>query len=236
MPVSALQPSVGPAPAAAPGTNGVPPAGFAAALQAATSRFDPTRLPTVSLGTMVSALADADADQVAQTIAAASVVELPPAPIGAGASPATPVGASPATPAVGGVAAARPVGNVAAADGSAGARVLAASERYLGVPYRWGGTSPNGLDCSGFVQRTFGDLGVKLPRVSVDQSKAGRPIASLAEARPGDLVFWYGEGNRPNHIGIYAGGNKMIHAPRTGDVVKYAEMTRGTPHAIRRVI
>ena len=57
------------------------------------------------------------------------------------------------------------------------------------MPYLWGGTDPaKGLDCSGFVQRSFRDIGVELPRVSADQARAGRPVASLAEARPGDLV------------------------------------------------
>jgi cell wall-associated NlpC family hydrolase len=120
--------------------------------------------------------------------------------------------------------------------GGQGARILAAGERYLGTPYRWGGTSQtSGFDCSGFVQRVFADLGVSLPRVSVDQARAGTPVASLAEARPGDLVFWHADGRRPNHIGIYAGDGRMLVAPRTGDVVRYQDITR-TPHVIRRVM
>ncbi|MTV27356.1 NlpC/P60 family protein [Nitriliruptoraceae bacterium ZYF776] len=125
---------------------------------------------------------------------------------------------------------------VPSAGGGDGSAVIQAGERYLGVPYRWGGTDPSsGLDCSGFVQRVFDDLGVKLPRVSVDQARQGTPVASLAEARPGDLVFWRGDGRRPNHIGIYAGDGRMLVAPRTGDVVRYQDITR-TPHGIRRVV
>jgi len=127
----------------------------------------------------------------------------------------------------------------ASAPGSArasGSAILAAGERYLGVPYRWGGTDPrSGLDCSGFVQRVFSDVGVRLPRVSVDQAKQGTKVASLAEARPGDLVFWRTDGRRPNHIGIYAGNGEMLVAPRTGDVVKYQKLNR-TPHEIRRIV
>lgn len=114
--------------------------------------------------------------------------------------------------------------------------VLAAGERYLGVPYRWGGTDPaSGFDCSGFVQRVYADLGVSLPRVSVDQSRAGTAVASMDQAQPGDLVFWRASGGRPNHIGIYAGGGEMLVAPRTGDVVRYQAISR-TPDAIRRVL
>jgi cell wall-associated NlpC family hydrolase len=120
-----------------------------------------------------------------------------------------------------------------AGQGVSGERAVEIAKRYLGVPYVWGGTDPDkGLDCSGLVQLVFRELGVKLPRVSVDQAKQGTPVASLAEAKPGDLVFWSGS---PNHIGIYAGDNKMVVAPRTGDVVKIQEIKR-TPTAIRRVI
>lgn len=121
-----------------------------------------------------------------------------------------------------------------AAPGGAGRgeAVVAAAKRYLGVPYRWGGTNPaTGLDCSGFVQRAFADLGVPLPRVSVDQARQGTKVASLAEAQPGDLVFRRGS---PNHIGIYLGDGRFVHAPRTGDVVKVAPL-RWTPDEIRRI-
>jgi cell wall-associated NlpC family hydrolase len=142
---------------------------------------------------------------------------------------ARPIGAAAATAAPDAPAAA-PAGT------GRGAAAVKAGERYLGVPYLWGGTDPaKGLDCSGFVQRAFADIGIKLPRVSVDQGKQGEPVASLAEARPGDLVFWRGDGKRPNHIGIYAGDGRMLVAPRTGDVVKYQEITR-TPDSIRRIV
>ncbi|HVM19820.1 MAG TPA: transglycosylase SLT domain-containing protein [Egibacteraceae bacterium] len=114
-----------------------------------------------------------------------------------------------------------------------GVDVIAAAKRYLGVPYLWGGTDPNkGLDCSGFVQRVYADLGIDLPRVSRDQARAGTAVASLAQARPGDLIAF---GSPVDHIGIYVGDNKMIVAPRRGDVVKIQEVYR-TPTAIRRII
>ena len=120
-----------------------------------------------------------------------------------------------------------------ATPGAKGSQVIAAAEKYLGVPYVWGGTDPaKGLDCSGFVQRVYGDLGVELPRVSRDQARAGTPVASMDQALPGDLIAF---GSPVDHIGIYAGDGKMIVAPSRGDVVKYQDVYR-TPTAIRRII
>jgi cell wall-associated NlpC family hydrolase len=141
-----------------------------------------------------------------------------------GQAGAAPAGAAPA----GGVAAFQGLGQVTGQVSG----VIAAAEKYLGVPYKWGGTNPaTGLDCSGFVQRVYADLGISLPRVSVDQARQGTKVPSMDQAQPGDLVFWRGS---PNHIGIYAGDGQMIVAPRTGDVVKYQKITR-TPHEIRRI-
>lgn len=114
-----------------------------------------------------------------------------------------------------------------------GPNVVNTSKRYLGVPYVWGGTDPNtGLDCSGLVQRAYADLGVKVPRVAADQARQGTPVASLAQAKPGDLVAF---GTPVDHIGIYAGDNKMVVAPKRGDVVKVQEITRPAT-AIRRIV
>ncbi|HET9444505.1 MAG TPA: transglycosylase SLT domain-containing protein [Acidimicrobiales bacterium] len=154
-----------------------------------------------------------------------------------GASGAGAAGAAGAAPGVGARS-----GSLATAErgswGDAGAGVIDAARRYLGVPYRWGGTDPaTGLDCSGFVQRTFADVGVDLPRVSRDQARAGTPVPSLAEAMPGDLLAFDNTEARAgvDHIGIYLGQGRMIVAPRTGDVVKIQEV-KGTPVAIRRVL
>ncbi len=114
-----------------------------------------------------------------------------------------------------------------------GDAVVASAEKYLGVPYKFGGTDPaTGLDCSGFVQRTFSDLGIKLPRIAADQAKVGQAVPSLAQARPGDLLAF---GQPVDHIAIYVGDGKMIAAPHTGDHVKI-ESVYTTPTAIRRVI
>jgi peptidoglycan DL-endopeptidase CwlO len=92
--------------------------------------------------------------------------------------------------------------------------------RYLGTPYVWGGASPSGFDCSGFVMYVFSQIGVSLPHSSYAQYGYGSPV-SLGNLQPGDLVFFDGLG----HVGIYIGGGSFIHAPHTGDVVKISSMT-----------
>ena len=123
----------------------------------------------------------------------------------------------------------------ATADGVDGSDVVANAKKYLGVPYVWGGNNPKiGLDCSSFVQHTFRDLGVELPRVARQQAKEGTEVPSLAQAKPGDLIVTRGGG----HIGIYLGDNKMIHAPRPGETVSIRELfeTDATIMTIRRIV
>jgi cell wall-associated NlpC family hydrolase len=119
-----------------------------------------------------------------------------------------------------------------------GSQVVAEAERFLGVPYRWGGTSPQtGFDCSGFVQYVYGQLGISLPRTSEEQAHVGTPVPSLAEAEPGDLVFFPGSdgtASAPGHVGIYLGNGLMIDAPQTGQTVSIQPV--GNPVAIRRVL
>jgi hypothetical protein len=124
-------------------------------------------------------------------------------------------------------------GSTAPSGNPTGADVIQDALKYLGVPYKWGGTDPaTGLDCSGFVQQVYEDLGVSTPRVSRDQAKAGRPVKDLASAEPGDLVAF---GDPVDHIGIYVGNNRMIVAPRTGDVVKVQDVPSDFT-AIRRIL
>lgn len=93
-----------------------------------------------------------------------------------------------------------------------GTDIAGAAKKYIGVPYVWGGEDASGMDCSGFVQRVFGDLGIEMPRLVRDQIARGKEITSFADARAGDLISSFdGE-----HIAIYLGDGKAIDAPVPG--------------------
>ena len=131
------------------------------------------------------------------------------------------------------VAGAASPSEVGSTSAGSGADAVSLAQSYSGIPYRWGGTDPStGLDCSGLTQLVFRRLGVQLPRVAADQSKAGTAVASLADARPGDLVFF---GTPAHHVGIYAGNGTMVDAPHTGSTVGVHKLW-GRPSAIRRML
>ena len=102
-------------------------------------------------------------------------------------------------------------------------RVLPTAERYLGVPYRWGGTSPRtGFDCSGFVQYVFAKHGTRLPRTSREMGSSGQRVRPRWSAlKPGDLVLFAEPGERISHVAIYAGSRRIIHASSSGRRVRY---------------
>ena len=103
------------------------------------------------------------------------------------------------------------------------ARVLPTAERYLGVPYRWGGTSPKtGFDCSGFVRYVFARHGTRLPRTSREQASSGQRVRpSWSALQPGDLVMFAEPGQLISHVAIYAGRRRIIHASGSGRRVRY---------------
>jgi cell wall-associated NlpC family hydrolase len=118
-----------------------------------------------------------------------------------------------------GIAASTPEGSTVAPPNVHGG-VVGIAMRYLGVPYRWGGASPSGFDCSGFVMYVFAQMGISLPHSTYALWNVGVSV-SRDQLQPGDLVFFSGLG----HMGIYIGGNQFIHAPHTGDVVKISTLT-----------
>ncbi len=106
---------------------------------------------------------------------------------------------------------------------AARSEIMSIARRYLGAPYVWGADGPNTFDCSGFTMFVYNQVGVSLPHSSRAQIGSGQRV-SRGDLQPGDLVFF---GSPIHHVGIYAGGGMMIHAPHSGDVVKISPMGRG---------
>lgn len=102
----------------------------------------------------------------------------------------------------------------------------------IGKPYVWAAAGPSAFDCSGLVQYVYRQLGVNLPHNAAAQSEIGTLVGSLADAQPGDLLFFY---SPVGHVGIYVGNGQMIAAPEPGDVVKQQSVW-ATPSVIRRLI
>jgi len=99
-----------------------------------------------------------------------------------------------------------------------------------GTPYVWGGTTPEGFDCSGLIQWAYKQAGVDLPRTAASQAQAGTPVPR-SQLQPGDIVYFY---SPVSHDGIYIGDGKMVHAPNSGSVVRVQDVySEGYQGAVR---
>ncbi len=123
------------------------------------------------------------------------------------------------------------------ANGSIGARAVAAALRWIGTPYSWGGGNANGpargiahgantvgFDCSGLTLYAYAQVGIQLGHFTGWQWNAGQRIGRMSDLAVGDLVFF---GSDLGHMGMYIGNGQMVHAPQTGDVVKISSITSG---------
>ena len=112
-----------------------------------------------------------------------------------------------------------------------GQTVASFAQRFVGNPYVWGGTSlTSGADCSGFVQSVYRNFGINLPRTSGEQGACGSAVASLAEAQPGDLIWYSG------HIGIYIGNGQIVHASNKRDGIKVSNAYYRNPICVARYL
>lgn len=114
-------------------------------------------------------------------------------------------------------------------DTSVARAIVSAAWSYVGVPYVYGGTSRNGIDCSGLTMRCHQAAGISIPRTSGAQAGQGKRISSLSEALPGDVICY------PGHVAIYLGNSRVIHAPQPGDVVKEASVYMGPSQPITTI-
>jgi len=192
--------------AMAQAANAQNPVSFVSALQAAMAAVDQAVSGTATQGAEATAA---------------------PAAAGAPSPPASALAAS--DPFAGLVPVAGAASAVSTGSASERAAAVTAATSQIGVPYVWGGASPQtGFDCSGLVQWAYAQAGVSLPRTAAEQETVGAEVPSLAEAQPGDLVFY---GSPAYHVAIYAGNGMVIQAPTAGERVELAPV--GTPTEIR---
>jgi cell wall-associated NlpC family hydrolase len=107
-----------------------------------------------------------------------------------------------------------PVTDPGSADRAAGSAL-----KMVGKPYRYGGSSPAGFDCSGLIQYSFKQAGVALPRSTDELLRTSQPLRG-SHLRRGDLLFFDQEGKKKSHVGIYLGDGKFVHAPSSGKTVR----------------
>lgn len=112
-----------------------------------------------------------------------------------------------------------PSGGSSPIAGSVGTEIAMRAMSLLGTPYRWGGATPSGFDCSGLVRYVHEQIGIFTPRTAAEQFAAAREV-SLRNLAPGDLLFFKIRGSTVSHVAIYTGEGRFIHAPQTGRPVE----------------
>lgn len=111
-----------------------------------------------------------------------------------------------------------------AAAPSAGDRAVAIALDQVGVPYRYGGNSPRGFDCSGLIHYAYGQAGLNVPRTTGQLWSAAEPV-NVGQLRAGDLLFFRVDG-KMSHVGMYIGDRRFVHAPQSGRRVSVASMDK----------
>ena len=177
----------------------------------------PKHLPALATRTAVVATSAAAA-AILGVLPAAPAEAAPAAPVAQAVTPVAQVTPAPAAPPV-------------LVQGAAARSALSHALSKVGAPYRYGASGPHAFDCSGLVSWAFRQAGVSLPRTSRAMSKVGKPV-SKSDLRPGDLVFFY----KPvQHVAIYVGGGKVVHASSKKSPVKVSDMGRMPFNSARRV-
>jgi murein DD-endopeptidase len=148
---------------------------------------------------------------VTMLVAGCGALPPQPAPI---AQPTVPPAMSPAVP---------PAMSPGAQSEGGGAAVLRVAASLVGTRYQFGGADEAGFDCSGLVLYVHERVGLGIPRTAAAQQRAALPVP-LTQLQPGDLVFFSSDGRLIDHVGIYSGFGRFIHAPHAGVAVSYAEL------------
>jgi len=112
------------------------------------------------------------------------------------------------------------------ASAPSGAAIVAVANTLVGAPYQFGGADAAGFDCSGLALYVYERVGIAIPRTAAAQQRAARAVPA-AQLAPGDLVFFHIHARTVDHVGIYSGGGRFIHAPRAGHAVEYADLYKG---------
>jgi murein DD-endopeptidase len=115
-----------------------------------------------------------------------------------------------------------------------GAAIAQAAASLIGTPYHFGGADAAGFDCSGLARYVHERAGLAIPRTAAEQRRAAHPVP-LGQLAPGDLVFFRIGSRGIDHVGVYAGGGRFIHAPRVGLAVTYGDLSAGSFYARRLV-